>query len=155
MLTNRRSMMAPSNPTSHRASTFSHRTTFTEPIHETTTAPQSKTPSILTSTTPTLPGHIINRVLGTVHGITTCARKDTKSFLKSVGVGNEAKSLTHMLYQARDQAIERMVRDCVARGGNAVVGVGFNESEVLGFVQVSCYGTAVFVEKEEGGFGYK
>jgi uncharacterized protein YbjQ (UPF0145 family) len=95
-----------------------------------------------------LPGHRIIKLIGTVHGLTTCARKDTKSFLKSVGSGNEAKGLTHMLYNARDQAIERMVRDCISRGGNAIVGMGFGESEVLGFAQVSVYGTAVFVERE-------
>lgn len=53
-----------------------------------------------------------------------------------------------MLYNARDQAIERMVRDCISRGGNAIVGMGFGESEILGFAQVSAYGTVVFVERE-------
>ena len=103
----------------------------------------------MTSTTDTLPGHRISTVIGTVHGITTCARKETKTFLKAVGSANEAKSLTHMLYSARDQAIERMIRDCVSRGGNAIVGMGFGESEVLGFAMVSVHGTAVFVEKEK------
>lgn len=63
-----------------------------------------------------------------------------------------------MLYQARDQAIERMVKDCVSGGGNAIVGLGFGESEILGFAQISCYGTAVFVEREgkfEEEFGYQ
>lgn len=95
-----------------------------------------------------------------VHGMTTCARKDTKTFLKAAGTANEAKSLTHMLYNARDQAVERMVKDCIGRGGNAIIGLGFGESEVLGFAQVSCYGTAVFVEREtseklEDPFNYK
>jgi uncharacterized protein YbjQ (UPF0145 family) len=137
MLTNRRSMMAP--PT--RAPSFKP-----EPSYE--SDPHCRTPSVLTATTDTLPGHLILKVIGTVHGLTTCARKDTKSFLKAVGSANEAKSLTHMLYNARDQAIERMVRDCISRGGNAIVGMGFGESEILGFAQVSAYGTAVFVERE-------
>ncbi|KAH7135160.1 putative heavy-metal-binding-domain-containing protein [Dendryphion nanum] len=140
MLTNRRStmMMAP-NPNLTRPQTLH----LPSPESE----PHSRNPSILTSTTPDLPGYRITRVLGTVDGLTTCARKDTKSFLKSVGIGSEAKSLTHMLYNARHQAVERMVRDCVARGGNAVIGMGYNESEVLGFATISCYGTAVFVER--------
>lgn len=117
-----------------------------EPAPE--TEPHCRTSSVLTSTTSDLPGHRIIKLIGTVHGLTTCARKDTKTFLKSVGNGNEAKSLTHMLYNARDQAIERMVRDCVSRGGNAIIGMGFGESEVLGFAQISVYGTAVFVERE-------
>jgi uncharacterized protein YbjQ (UPF0145 family) len=63
-----------------------------------------------------------------------------------------------MLYQTRDQAIERMVKDCVARGGNAIVGLSFGESEIFGFAQISCYGTAVFVERDgkvENPLGYQ
>jgi uncharacterized protein YbjQ (UPF0145 family) len=130
-------MMVPSsNPPSYRP----------DPAPE--SEPHCRTSSVLTSTINDLPGHRIIKVMGAVHGLTTCARKETKTFLKSVGNGNEAKSLTHMLYNARDQAIERMARDCISRGGNAIVGMGFGESEVLGFAQVSVYGTAVFVERE-------
>ncbi|KAF2113633.1 hypothetical protein BDV96DRAFT_115364 [Lophiotrema nucula] len=138
MLTNRRStmMMAPSRRDSFRP----------EPAPE--TEPHCKVASVLTATTDSLPGHRIVNVIGAVHGLTTCARKDTKTFLKAASTGSEAKTLTHMIYNARDQAIERMVRDCITRGGNAIVGMGFGESEVLGFAQVSVYGTAVFVEKE-------
>ncbi|KAL5386531.1 hypothetical protein PMIN02_008481 [Paraphaeosphaeria minitans] len=66
-----------------------------------------------------------------------------------MGNGSEAKSLTHTIYNARDQASERMIRDCISRGGNAIVGMGFSESEVLGFAQISVYGTAVYIEKEK------
>jgi uncharacterized protein YbjQ (UPF0145 family) len=111
--------------------------------------PHCRIPSVPTSTTPYLPGYRISKVFGTVHGITTCARKDTKSFLKAAQTGTEAKSLTHMMYNARDQATERMVKDCVSRGGNAIIGIGFGESKVMGFAQVSVYGTAVYVEKEQ------
>jgi uncharacterized protein YbjQ (UPF0145 family) len=149
MLTNRRStMMIPQNQ--------NRMSVRPDPAPE--TEPHCKTTSVLTATTDSLPGHRVMKVIGTVHGITTCARKDTKSFLKMAGTGSEAKSLTHMLYQARDQAIERMVKDCISRGGNAIVGLGFGESEVLGFAQVSCYGTAVFVERVkavEDPFNYK
>ncbi|KAF2469560.1 DUF74-domain-containing protein [Lindgomyces ingoldianus] len=138
MLTNRRStmMIPPARAPSWR------------PEVNLETEPRCKTTSILTATTDSLPGYRINKVIGTVHGITVCARKDTKAFLKAAGTGSEAKSLTHTLYNARDQAMERMIRDCISRGGNAVVGMSFGESEVLGFAQVSVYGTAVFVEKE-------
>ncbi|KAI8961254.1 hypothetical protein F5Y11DRAFT_326805 [Daldinia sp. FL1419] len=97
---------------------------------------------------PTLPGYRVARVLGVVYGSTTYALKDTKALLKAAAAGAEVRSLTHIMYNARDQAVERMTRDCVARGANAVVGLGFVEKEVLGFVQVSVSGTAVYVEKQ-------
>ncbi|KAI1803573.1 hypothetical protein F4811DRAFT_553652 [Daldinia bambusicola] len=137
MLTNRRStLMIPSNGT-NRA----------KPDSE----PHCTAPSILTSTLPTLPGYRVARVLGAVYGCTTYAVKEAKALLKAAaaaGVGGEVRSLTHVAYNARDQAVERMARDCVARGANAVVGLQFVEMEVLGFVQVAATGTAVYVEKE-------
>ncbi|KAK6849937.1 hypothetical protein PG995_013770 [Apiospora arundinis] len=142
MLSNRKSMLAV--PAPNRASTFSNAPAPQQQLH-----PFSRDPSVPTSTTPTLPGYRVVRTLGAVYGSTTCARKDTKSLLKSVtGFGSEAKNLTHLLYNAREQATARLIVDCLARGGNAVVGVGYGESEILGFAQVSVYGTAVYVEKE-------
>ncbi|KAK6834036.1 hypothetical protein PG990_001138 [Apiospora arundinis] len=152
MLSNRKSMLAV--PAPNRASTFSNAPAPQQQLHPFSVShpesePHSGTPSVPTSTTPTLPGYRVVRTLGAVYGSTTCARKDTKSLLKSVtGFGSEAKNLTHLLYNAREQATARLIVDCLARGGNAVVGVGYGESEILGFAQVSVYGTAVYVEKE-------
>ncbi|ORY01439.1 hypothetical protein BCR34DRAFT_592266 [Clohesyomyces aquaticus] len=141
MLTNRRStMMIPPN---NRASSYGPTQNLSLENE-----PHCKTTSVLTATVDTLPGYRVIKVIGTVHGITVCSRKDTKAFLKAAGTASEAKSLTHTLYGARDTAMERMIRDCISRGGNAVIGMSFGESEVLGFAQVSVYGTAVFVEKE-------
>lgn len=139
MLTNRRSTLAisPSAAQSLKAT-----------IDQTATEPHSAPTSVLTATTTTLPGYRIVKIIGAVHGMTVCSRKDTKAFLKSVGTASEARALTHTLYAARDTATERMIKDCISRGGNAVIGMGFGESEILGFAQVSVHGTAVFVEKE-------
>ncbi|OAL46957.1 DUF74-domain-containing protein [Pyrenochaeta sp. DS3sAY3a] len=154
MLTNRRStMMVPPNrmPSWHPQSK-------PPPLHASpplTFSPDpltSRTPSILTSTTPTLPGHRIHRALGSVHGTTSALRKDTKSFFKSLassfsGTWGEPKALTSLIYQARDQAVERMVKEAVARGANAVIGVSVSVDEVLGCVVVSVGGTACWVER--------
>ncbi|KAI0004708.1 hypothetical protein F4779DRAFT_630341 [Xylariaceae sp. FL0662B] len=117
--------------------------------------PRSASPSVLTSTTASLPGYRTVRVLGAVYGATAYAHKDAnaRALLKATGAGAEAKAVTHMLYNARDRAVERLTRDAVARGANAVVALTFGESEVLGFAQVSVYGTAVFVEREAGADG--
>ncbi|KAI1772103.1 putative heavy-metal-binding-domain-containing protein [Hypoxylon cercidicola] len=147
MLTNRHStMMVPPN----RRSTIHHPEPLLNlgsltPENE----PHCPSSSILTSTTPSLPGYRVVRVIGVVYGSTAYALKDTKSLFKSLITGSEVKSLTHMMYNARDQAMERLARDCVARGANAVVAVAFEEKELLGFVQVSVCGTAVYAEREK------
>lgn len=122
-------------------------TTSTNEIHP------SRTPALLTSTTSALPGHMVHRALGTVHGTVTLTRKDTKSFIKSIasafnGSWGEPKSLTSAIYHARDSAVERMVKEAVGRGANAVVGMEVREAEVLGCLVVSVVGTGVWVEKE-------
>ncbi|KAK1763082.1 hypothetical protein QBC33DRAFT_248704 [Phialemonium atrogriseum] len=110
--------------------------------------PHSRVASVPTSTTPYLPGYHTVKLIGTVYGMATIARKDSKSFLKVAGTGLEANTLTHMLYDARAQATERMTMDCITRGGNAIIGMSFGESEVMGFALVSVSGTAVYVERE-------
>lgn len=153
MLSNRKSMLAPpalGGEPRQRASSFGPGApppSFAAAMHNTEAEPHCGSAAVPTATTATLPGYRVVRVVGAVYGSTTCARKDTKSLLRAA-FGHEAKSLTHMLYRARDQAVDRMARDAVARGANAVVGLAFGESELLGFAQVSVYGTAVYVEKE-------
>jgi uncharacterized protein YbjQ (UPF0145 family) len=93
--------------------------------------------------------------MGAVHGTTTCARKDTKTFIKNIaasftGAWGEPKSITSVIYAARDQAIERMVKEAGGMGANAIVRLEVRESEVLGCVVVSVSGTACWVEKEMG-----
>jgi uncharacterized protein YbjQ (UPF0145 family) len=118
-----------------------------------TEPPQSRTPAVLTSTTSDLPGHRVLCVLGAVHGTTSAARKDPKSFIKNItstfnSNWGEAKSVTSIVYQARDQAIDRLVKEAISKGANAIVGLDIRECEILGCVVVSASGTAVWVEKE-------
>lgn len=117
--------------------------------------PRSLTPSILTATTSYLPGYRTARLIGAIHGTASLTHKVPKSFLKSLsssitGSWGEPKPLTQVLYQARDQAIERMTRDAIEKGANAVVGLQIRESEVMGCVVVSVSATACLVEKEKG-----
>ncbi|KAH9894705.1 putative heavy-metal-binding-domain-containing protein [Xylariomycetidae sp. FL2044] len=152
MLSNRRStMMAPAmaRPQSYQPGTTTALPTMGSLNPE--SEPHCTSPSVLTSTTDQLPGYRTVRVAGTVYGMTTYAHKDTKSLLKSLRSSSaEVKSMTHMMYNARDQAVQRMTTDCVARGANAIVGIRFEESEILGIARVSVYGTAVYVERDNG-----
>jgi uncharacterized protein YbjQ (UPF0145 family) len=157
MLTNRRStMMVPPNrmPSWHPHSKGAMpQVVSPAPITSDGEAPQSRTPALLTSTSPDLPGHRTVSVVGAVHGTTSVTRKDTKSFIKNIAANfssswGEAKTITSIIYQARDQAIERLVKEALTKGANAVVGLEIRESEVLGCIVVSASGTALWVEKE-------
>jgi uncharacterized protein YbjQ (UPF0145 family) len=157
MLTNRRStmMVPPSRMPSWHPQSKPYPATPTTTTFDTSEVHPSRTPALLTATTSILPGHRIIRVLGTCHGTTSLVRKDTKSFLKNIassfgGNWGEAKALTSAIYSARDQAIDRMVKEAVSKGANAIVGMEVRETEVLGCVVVSVCGTGVWVEKEVG-----
>lgn len=157
MLTNRRStmMVPPSRMPSWHPQSKPYPATQTVATFDGSEVHPSRTPALLTATTPTLPGHRIIRVLGTCHGTTSLTRKDTKSFIKNIassfgGNWGEAKALTSAIYSARDQAIDRMVKEAVSKGANAIIGMEVKETEVLGCVVVSVSGTGVWVEKEVG-----
>ncbi|CAN8103685.1 unnamed protein product [Discula destructiva] len=116
--------------------------------------PHCSTPSVLTSTAPEVPGFTVRRTIGTVYGTTTGAlpKDGVKLWIKSVcGMGAEVRNLTNLIYTMREAAMERMALDCVSRGGNAIVGLSFTESEIMGCIAVSVQGTAVYVEVKQKG----
>jgi uncharacterized protein YbjQ (UPF0145 family) len=130
------------------------------------------THGVITSTMNDLPGYRVVKILGTVYGITVRSRNwgaDIGAFLKS-SVGGEIRYFTNLMYSSRDKALERLVGECLARGGNAVVALRFDTSEVScsfffgfereranvslkvnTFSQVCAYGTACLVERIEDG----
>lgn len=96
-----------------------------------------------------LPGYKIEQVLGTVYGITVRSRNIGASLamvFKSFA-GGELRWFTSMLYNCRNDSIARVVEECKARGGNAVIALRFDASESGGFAQTAAYGTAVKVVK--------
>lgn len=97
-------------------------------------------------TTEFVEGRKIEKVLGLVRGNTIRARhlgRDVMAGLRNI-VGGEIKDYTRMLTQARDQAIERMVKEAEGLGANAVVGVRFTTSQTMsGAAEILAYGTAV------------
>ena len=109
----------------------------------------TETHGVVVSTMNDLPGYRIVRILGTVYGLTCRSRNwgvDIAMGLKSA-VGGELKGITNMLYTARNSATERMIGECMGRGGNAVVAMRYDESEMKVFTQVCAYGTACVVER--------
>jgi len=109
------------------------------------------THGVITSTMNDLPGYRIVKVIGTIYGITVRSRNwgaDIGAFLKS-SVGGEIKYFANVMYTIRNSAVERLVGECIQRGGNAVIALRFDQGEVNTFPQVCAYGTAVVVEKIE------
>lgn len=107
------------------------------------------THGIITSTTFSIPNHKVTTNLGTIFGLTVRARNwgaDLGGFLKS-SVGGELGVFTNLMYTARNEAMDRLVGECMGRGGNAVVGVRFDIGCNGPWVQVAAYGTACKVEK--------
>ena len=64
-------------------------------------------------------------------------------------VGGEIHEYTSLLEDSRRQAIDRMVQNAVAMGGNAVVRMMFDSSEMgTMMTEIVAYGTAVVLEAE-------
>jgi uncharacterized protein YbjQ (UPF0145 family) len=62
-------------------------------------------------------------------------------------VGGEVKSYTKLLEDARREALDRLVQSATAAGGNAVVMMRFDSSEMgQTMSEIVAYGTAVVAE---------
>ncbi|WP_037910734.1 YbjQ family protein [Actinacidiphila yeochonensis] len=112
---------------------------------------QPQDAQVLVVTTNDVPGYRVQRVLGEVFGLTVRSRhlgSQIGAGLKSM-VGGELRGLTKTLVETRNQAMERLVEQVKARGGNAVLAMRFDvtESGDVG-TEVCAYGTAVVVVEE-------
>ena len=107
------------------------------------------THGVIVSTMNDLPGYRVVQVLGTVYGLTVRTRNwgaDVGAFFKSA-VGGELKYFTTLLYRTRNSAVERMVGECMGKGGNAIIAMRFDNGDIKLASQVCAYGTACVVEK--------
>ncbi len=102
-----------------------------------------------TSTTFEIPGYKVAKSLGVVRGVTVRSR----SILGTIGgslqtlVGGNITLFTELCEKARSEAFGLMLDHARQLGGNAVVGVRYDATEVLdGVTEVLCYGTAVVLE---------
>ena len=104
----------------------------------------------MTTTAFTLDGFRIARNLGVARGITVRSR----SIVGTIGgslqtlIGGNISLFTTLCEKARAEAFEMMVAHAEEVGGNAVIGVRYDATELMsGVTEVLCYGTAVVVEK--------
>jgi uncharacterized protein YbjQ (UPF0145 family) len=98
------------------------------------------------STTHDIEGHPIVETLGLCQGNTIRSKdigRDIGASLKSI-VGGELRSYTEMMSEARQEALQRMIEHAASMGANAIVGVRFTTSMVVGgAAEMLAYGTAV------------
>ena len=103
----------------------------------------------MTTTAFELPGYTIKRNLGLVRGILVRSR----SIFGNIGAafqtlaGGNITIYTELCEKTRKDAYELMISHAEQCGGNAVIGVRYDTTEVMsGVTEVICYGTAVYVE---------
>ncbi len=98
-----------------------------------------------------LPGYRITKSLGMTKGIIVRSR----SIIGTIGggiqtiFGGDITLFTSLAEKARNHAFELMLEHASEMGGNAVVGVRYDATEMgAGVTEVLAYGTAVVVERE-------
>ena len=105
---------------------------------------------MLISTMNDLPGYEVTEVLGEVFGLTVRRRNIGSQIgagLKSLA-GGELKGMTKNLVASRQEVIERMVTEAQSKGGDAVLAMRFDTSEMGGnWTEICAYGTAVKVRR--------
>jgi uncharacterized protein YbjQ (UPF0145 family) len=103
----------------------------------------------MTSTTFDIPGYKIIRNLGVVRGVTVRSR----SIFGNIGAafqtlaGGNITLYTELCEKTRKESFDIMIAHAEQVGGNAVLGVRYDTTEIMsGVTEVICYGTAVLAE---------
>jgi uncharacterized protein YbjQ (UPF0145 family) len=106
---------------------------------------------MIVATTPFIAGHRIVETKGQTFGLVVRSRGFSGNLiagLRSLG-GGEIHEYTSLLEDTRRQALDRLVKNATLMGGNAVVSMRFDSSELAGTMsEIVAYGTAVVVEPD-------
>ncbi|MEB0032799.1 YbjQ family protein [Undibacterium sp. RTI2.1] len=107
---------------------------------------------MLITTTENIAGYRVLEVKGQVFGVVVRSRGlggNIMAGLRSI-IGGEITEYTSLLEEARRHAVDRMVKNARLMGGNAIVMMRFDSSEIgQTMSEIVAYGTAVIVEKIE------
>ena len=97
-----------------------------------------------------IPGYEVDEVYGEVMGLTVRSRNigsQIGASLKSI-LGGELKGMTKALTDSREQVMQRMIDEAELKGGNAIIAMRFDTSEMgPQWTEICAYGTAVRVHK--------
>ena len=115
--------------------------------------PGTATEFIIT-TTPSVEGYRINKILGVVTGLTPRTRGVGGKFIAAIQstFGGEVTAFTTELEKARAEAMQRVKSKALELGANAVVGLDLETSDLgagAGVVVISATGTAVILEPRQ------
>jgi uncharacterized protein YbjQ (UPF0145 family) len=106
---------------------------------------------MIVATTPFIAGHRIVETKGQVFGLVVRSRGFSGNLiagLRSLG-GGEIKEYTSLLEDTRRQALDRLVKNATLMGGNAVISMRFDSSEMATtMTEIVAYGTAVVIEAD-------
>jgi uncharacterized protein YbjQ (UPF0145 family) len=103
----------------------------------------------LTSTTFELPGYKVVETKGVVRGLVVRSNNIIGSFFAGLQTifGGNITLYADMCEKAREDAYRLMLQHAAQMGANAVIGVRYDATEVIGGVtEVLSYGTAVVVK---------
>lgn len=105
---------------------------------------------MLVSTMNDIPGYQITEVLGEVFGLTVRSRNigsQIGAAFKALA-GGELKGMTTNLVVSRTEVIQRLTAEAAEKGGDAVVAMRFDTSELGStWTEICAYGTAVKIRK--------
>ena len=105
---------------------------------------------MLITTTENIAGHRVLETKGQVFGVVVRSRGlagNLMAGLRSI-IGGEITEYTSLLEETRRHAIDRMVKNAQLMGGNAVVMMRFDSSEIgQTMSEIVAYGTVVVVEQ--------
>ena len=97
-----------------------------------------------------IPGYEVDEVYGELMGLTVRSRNigsQIGASLKSI-LGGELKGMTKALIDSREQVMQRMIDEAELKGGNAIIAMRFDTSEMgPQWTEICAYGTAVRVHK--------
>jgi len=106
---------------------------------------------VIVATTPFIAGHRVVETKGQTFGLVVRSRGfsgNIAAMFRSLG-GGEIHEYTSLLEDTRRQALDRLVKNASLMGGNAVVSMRFDSSELAGTMsEIVAYGTAVVVEAD-------
>jgi uncharacterized protein YbjQ (UPF0145 family) len=106
---------------------------------------------MIVTTTEGVAGHRVVRALGNCFGVVVRSRGiggNIAAGLRSI-VGGEIKEYTRLVEDTRRQALDRMIANAVAMGGNAVIMMRFDSGDIGQTMnEVVAYGTAALIEPE-------